>query len=90
MCQENWHLAFHRANFSGADICPRGILEMLDHLIGVIVATAVDQTPQPMKIPQTVTVAVASSAVQHGTALQEQSSLMLRALLPARLSPLEL
>ena len=46
---------------------------MLDHLIGVIVATAVGKTPQPRKIPQTV-IAVAGSAMQHGIALQLQSS----------------
>ena len=45
---------------------------MLDHFIGVIVATVVDQTRQPPTISQTVAVAVAGSAMQHGIALQLQ------------------
>ena len=47
---------------------------MLGHLIGVIVATAGDQTSQPPKIPQTVTIVVVGSAVQHGIAVQVQPS----------------
>lgn len=73
MYWESWNLALHRTNFNSADICPQDIPEMLDHLIGVIVAIAVGKTPQPRKIPQTV-IAVAGSAMQHGIALQLQSS----------------
>ena len=67
-------MALHRANFSGTGICSHNIPEMHEHLIGVSVATAVDRTPQPPTIPQMVIVAVAGSAVQHGVAVQLQSS----------------
>ena len=46
------------------------MLKMLEHLIGIIVATAVDRTPHSLKIPQTVILAVAGSATHHGIAVQ--------------------
>lgn len=75
MSQENWDLALRRADFSGADICLQDFPDMRDHLVGVIVATAVGQSPQAPKIPPTAIVAAAGSTMQHQVALQLQASL---------------
>ena len=75
MSQEDWDLALRRTNFSGADICLQDFPDIRDHLVGVIVATAIGQSPQPPKIPQTAIIAAAGSAIQHEIALQLQSSL---------------
>ena len=75
MSQENWDLALRRTDFSGADICLQDFPEMRDHLVGVIVATALGQSSPAPKIPQTTIVAAANSAMQHEVALQLQSSL---------------
>lgn len=75
MSQENWDRALRRTNFSGADICLQDFPETRNHLIGVMVATAVDQSPRGLKIPQTAIVALAGSDIQHEVASHLQSLL---------------
>lgn len=70
MSQEDWDLALRRTNFSGADICLQDFPEMRDHLVGVIVATALGQSSPAPNIPETTIVAAADSAMQHEVALQ--------------------